>query len=112
MLQDLLDCGEARPITFLYGNESERDIAYRDVLDRAGRELGIRTVYAVAEGARGDQHPGIIDARLVREAIPDFGERTFYISGPQAMVKTLRRMLLAMGVRRSKIKTDYFPGFA
>ena len=58
------------------------------------------------------QYPGYIDERLVRVAIPDYLERTFYISGPQAMVKALRQKLLGMGVRRSKIKVDYFPGFA
>ena len=76
------------------------------------RELGIRTIYAVAKGARRGHYPGFIDARLVRAAIPDYLERTFYISGPQAMVTALRKMLRSMGVRRSRIKTDFFPGFA
>jgi len=112
MLQYLLDRGEARPITVLYGNEREADIVYRDVLDAAERQLGIRTIHAIAYDARHGQYPGFIDARLIRAAIPDFRERTFYISGPQAMVRDLREMLMAMGVRRSRIKTDFFPGFA
>ena len=66
----------------------------------------------MARGAERGQYPGYIDERLVRAAIPDYLERTFYISGPQAMVKALAPKLLAMGVRRSKIKVDYFPGFA
>ena len=112
MLQYLIDSHERRPIVVLYGAETQQDIAYRDVLGAARRELGIRTVLAVARGAERGQYPGYIDARLVRLAIPDYPERTFYISGPQAMVKALRDTLLAMGVRRSKIKVDYFPGFA
>jgi len=112
MLQYLIDSHERRPIVVLYGAETQQDIAYRDVLGAARRELGIRTVLAVARGAERGQYPGYIDARLVRLAIPDYLERTFYISGPQAMVKALRDTLLAMGVRRSKIKVDYFPGFA
>jgi Na+-transporting NADH:ubiquinone oxidoreductase subunit NqrB len=112
MLQYLLDRKEARPIIVLYGTEGQQDITYRDVLDAAWRELGIRTVHAVARGGERGQYPGFIDERLVRLAIPDYLERTFYISGPQAMVKALRQKLRAMGVRRSKIKTDYFPGFA
>lgn len=112
MLQYLLDRDEARPIVVLYGNERAEDIAYADVLDAAKRRLGIRTVYAVAQGAGPSQYPGFIDARLVRQAIPDHRERTFYISGPQAMVKALRHMLRRMGVRRSRIKVDFFPGFA
>ncbi|RWB61436.1 RnfABCDGE type electron transport complex subunit D [Mesorhizobium sp.] len=112
MLRYLIDRKEARPIVVLYGTESQEDIAYREVLGEARRELGIRTFHAVAKGALRGQYPGYIDARLVRLTMPDYLERTFYISGPQAMVKALRQKLLAMGVRRSRIKVDYFPGFA
>ncbi len=112
MLQHLIDRDEARPIVVLYGNDKPEDIAYRDVLDAAERELGIKTVYALAKSAERGQHPGFIDARLVREAIPDYRERTFFISGPQAMVVALREMLRRLGVRHSRIKVDFFPGFA
>ncbi|PTE06976.1 RnfABCDGE type electron transport complex subunit D [Mesorhizobium helmanticense] len=112
MLQFLLDRKERRPIVILYGTEGQQDIAYRNVLGAARRELGIRTFHAVVRGGERGQYPGYIDERLVRLAIPDYLERTFYISGPQAMVKALRKKLQAMGVRRSKIKVDYFPGFA
>ncbi|WP_027169486.1 RnfABCDGE type electron transport complex subunit D [Mesorhizobium sp. WSM3224] len=112
MLQYLVDRKEVRPIIVLYGTESQDDIAYRDVLGFARRELGIRTFHAIAKGAERGQYPGYIDARLVRLTMPDYLERTFYISGPQAMVKAVRKSLLAMGVRRSRIKVDYFPGFA
>jgi ferredoxin-NADP reductase/Na+-translocating ferredoxin:NAD+ oxidoreductase RnfD subunit len=111
MLQYLLDRKEARPIIVLYGTEGQQDIAYRDVLDAAGRELGIRTIHAVARDAVRGQYAGYIDDRLVRAAIPDYLERIFYISGPQAMVKALRQKLHAMGVPGSRIKVDYFPGF-
>ncbi|MER8693066.1 RnfABCDGE type electron transport complex subunit D [Mesorhizobium opportunistum] len=112
MLQYLIDRKEQRPIVILYGTQGQQDIAYRDVLDAAKQELGIKTIHAVAKGAERGQYPGNIDERLIRLAIPDYLERTFYISGPQAMVKALRQKLLVMGVRRSKIKVDYFPGFA
>ncbi|BCM20856.1 FAD-dependent oxidoreductase [Mesorhizobium sp. J8] len=112
MLQYLIDRQEARPIVVLYGTEGQEDIAYRHVLASARRELGIRTYHAVAKGAVRGQYPGYIDARLVRLTMPDYLERTFYVSGPQAMVKALRQKLVAMGVSRSRIKVDYFPGFA
>ena len=112
MLQYLIDEGETRPIVMLYGSETQDDIAYGDVLDTAEQRLGVRTIYAVARGARRGQYPGYIDARLVKAAIPDYRERTFYVSGPQAMVSAVRHMLTGIGVHRSRIKTDFFPGFA
>ena len=45
-----------------------------------------------ARGSERGQYAGFIDERLVRAAIPDYLERTFYISGPQAMVKALREI--------------------
>lgn len=112
MLQSLIDRGEARSIVLLYGNETEDAIAYGDVLDRARRELGIRTIHAIARNARSGQYPGYIDERLVRAAVPDFRERVFYVSGPQGMVRSIRAMLIRIGVPRRQIKTDFFPGLA
>ena len=86
----------------------------RSVFDRAGRELGLRTVYAVAEDAAPDRniHRGFIDEALIQREIPDFQERTFYISGPRAMVLRFQRALKELGVARSRIRVDFFPGFA
>ncbi|MEJ0097697.1 MAG: hypothetical protein WDM84_06985 [Bauldia sp.] len=112
MLQYLVDRGEERPIVVLYGNDRSGDIAYREVLGTAEAELGIRTTYAVARDPRKGHYPGFIDERLIRHAIPDYSERTFFVSGPQAMVKAIRGTLVRMGVHPSRIKVDFFPGFA
>jgi len=114
MLQYLIDRRESREIVVLYGNAREGDIAYTDVLDRASDELGIRTIYAVAEAAAPTEgmHAGFIDAALIRRQVPDYRERTFYLSGPHAMVTTFKRTLREMGVPRFRIKTDFFPGLA
>ena len=111
MLQYLLDRKERRGrSSSSTATKRQQDIAYRDVLDAARRELGIRTVHAVARGARRGQYPGYIDARLVRAAIPDYRERTFYISGPQAMVKALRQMLARDGRSPLADKGRLLPG--
>lgn len=112
MLRYLIDRDEPRDVVVLYGVNTPDDIAYRDVLDAAERNLGISTYYAVAEGASAEQHSGLIDKHMVRATVPDYRERVFYVSGPQAMVQAVRRMLIGMGVRRSRIKVDFFPGFA
>jgi glycine betaine catabolism B len=111
MLQYLLDRNEARPIVLLYGNECAEDITYRDVLDAAVGELGIQTIYVVARNAGPGEYPGVITGRLVRQVISDYRERTFYISGPQGMVKALRHTLRRMGIHNARIKVDFFPGY-
>jgi ferredoxin-NADP reductase len=112
MLQDLIDRRQRRPISVLYAVQRPADIAYGEVLDAAATELGIPTVYVVEQGAGAGQVPGIIDERLLRRTVPDFRERTFYVSGPQAMVEAVRVTLRRMGVSPSRVRTDFFPGFA
>jgi ferredoxin-NADP reductase/Na+-translocating ferredoxin:NAD+ oxidoreductase RnfD subunit len=114
MVQDLIDRKEQRPLIVLYGNEKTDEIAYAEVFDRADRELGTKTVYAIADEAqlRPNMHGGLIDAALIRREVPDYKERTFYISGPRTMVLRFRRVLRELGIARSRIREDFFPGFA
>jgi len=114
MVGDLLNRQDKRSVVLLYGVNKTDEIAYSSVFERAERELGLRTVYAVAdEQVRGSNfHQGFIDETLIQNEIPDFKERTFYISGPRAMVMNFRRVLRDLGIARSRIKVDFFPGFA
>ncbi len=112
MLQCLIDHNEPRPITVLYAADRREDFAYRDVIEHARRELGIRVAYAVAQEEVPGIHHGFIDEALVKRAVPDYLERTFYVSGPRAMVVACRDLLHRLGVPRSRVKVDFFPGLA
>lgn len=114
MVQHLLDTNERRPITMLYANRTRADVAYKDVFDRAQVMLGIQTVYALSDerSAAPGMIAGLIDSRLIAAEVPDYRERTFYLSGPRSMVEAFAATLAQMGVSRLNIKTDFFPGFA
>lgn len=98
MLGHLLATGERRDIVLLYSTKSEAEVVYRDLFARAERELGVKVSYV-----------RLIDEQMIRELIPDYRKRTFYLSGPDAMVSSFRKMLRHLGVYG--VKTDYFPGF-
>lgn len=114
MIQHLLERHEKRQITIFYANARAKDVAYADVLTRARKELGIRTVYALSEepSAIPGVHRGFITAELITRQMPDFRERTFYVSGSHAMVTHFTGVLRDMGIPRRRIKTDFFPGLA
>lgn len=116
MLKYLVDTGQQRDIVLLWGNRSADDIVYRDVLAEAQAKLGIKAVFTLTEGAAAPRNwpgsVGRIDARLIAEAVPDYRERTFYVSGPPDMVKGTERALRALGVSRRRVKKDFFPGLA
>ena len=112
MVQYMLDTKDTRSAVLLYGNKTQADIAYKDIFDRAQREMGLKTVHVLSDeqGVPGMQS-GLIDAALIAREVPDYAERTFYLSGPRGMVEAFTRVLLGLGVSRFKIKKDFFPGF-
>ena len=102
MIKYLVDRHEKRSVTLLYCCKTTKDIAYKDVFDAAEAELGIKTTYITS----------ILDAKMIAEEVPDFKDRTFYLSGPHGMVSAFDQILKKMGVPGSRIKKDFFPGFA
>ncbi|MBI4415050.1 MAG: oxidoreductase [Candidatus Kerfeldbacteria bacterium] len=116
IIKYLLDTHARRSILLLYACQTVGDIAYRDVFDQAERELDIRTMYVLSDtkaAPRDWKGPtGYITADIIRTYIPDFAERRFYLSGPQAMVSSYIGVLGSLDIPRRKIMTDYFPGFA
>ena len=54
---------------------------------------------------------GFLTVESLREEIPDYAERLFYVSGPQVMVGSLEDLLREAGVKPNRVKKDYFPGF-
>jgi ferredoxin-NADP reductase/Na+-translocating ferredoxin:NAD+ oxidoreductase RnfD subunit len=105
MAKDLSDREEKRDVVMLYSNRTAEDIAYREVFNEAADKIGMRTIYALTSGGR-------VTAEMIQKEIPDYRERTFYISGTQAMTHAFKEMLITLGVSRAQIKIDFFPGFA
>jgi len=115
MVKYLIDTHDSRSVTVLYGERSLRDIAYSDIFEAARTEVGVQTTYVVDEQSvqkLAHVTTGRITPDLIRAEVPDYLERLFYVSGPQPMVRSVRNMLLGMGVKRKAIKTDYFSGYA
>jgi ferredoxin-NADP reductase len=115
MIQYLLDARQRRPIVLFYANKSSNEVVYRDVFDRAERELGIKTIYTVTDPRKftvsWKGNHGYIDKHMIKREVPDYQDRIFYISGPHAMVTVFKDVLEEMGIRNDHIRTDFFPGF-
>jgi ferredoxin-NADP reductase/Na+-translocating ferredoxin:NAD+ oxidoreductase RnfD subunit len=116
MIKYLIDKGEKRDIVIFYGNKSFEDIAYQDIFDEAASKLGIKVIYALSDlqGTTDDWQGirGRITKEAIEQNVPDYKERLFYLSGPHAMVEAYQNVLEELGVKKSRIKVDFFPGFA
>ncbi|MEK7572180.1 MAG: oxidoreductase [Patescibacteria group bacterium] len=111
MTKYLLDTKEKRDIVLLYANKTEEEIAYKELFGEALR-IGMKTVYILSDAQADWQgKTGHIDEKMLQEEIVDYKERTYYLSGPIAMVDAYKRLLKQIGIATNKIVTDYFPGF-
>lgn len=115
MIKYLMDKKEKRDITVFYANKTKSEIAYKSVLEEAKKQIGLKTVYVLTSK---DTTPpdwtgkvGRIDQQMIEDEVSDYKNRKYYLSGPNAMVDAYKNLLLQMGVSRSTIITDYFPGF-
>lgn len=115
MIQYLIDTNQQRDIVLFYSNKNISEVVYTDVFDHAVEKLNLKVVYALTEAKevpKGWQgQVGFVNADMIKQEVPDFKDRTFYISGPHSMVTAFETALLGMGIRKNKIKIDFFPGF-
>lgn len=116
MVKYLLDKNEVRTITMLYSARTAPDIAYRDVFEQARATMGLDIKYVLAEQPNISRMPntvsGMITTDLIRQAVPDYLERIFYISGTHPMVEAMEANLIELGVHPRNIMVDFFPGYA
>jgi glycine betaine catabolism B len=114
MLKYLIDTRQPRDITLLYAQRTVDDIVYKDVLDEAQRQLGVKVALTLTDQAgiprTWSGYRGRVDRQMIRDTIPDYAERRFYVSGPPDMVNAAERELRSLGVRSGQIKKDFFPG--
>lgn len=115
MIQDLLDRKEKRDIILCYAASGTDELVYQDVFERAEREIGLKLHCILSQEKNVPKNwkgrTGRITTEMIHKQIPDYRERLFYISGPNAMTEAYKKMLLETGVKKTNIVTDYFPGF-
>ena len=116
MITYLLDTRQRRPIVMFYANKTAGDIVYKEVFDRAQRELGIKTIYTITDKQKlppaWNARVGYISPQLIKDEVPDYLDCIFYISGPPAMVDSFKAALRQIHIKNNQIKTDFFAGLA
>lgn len=115
MAEYLIDSKQKKDIVLFYACAAPSEFVYKDVFDKAGYSTGLRTVYVVTKPEKAPKNwagrAGRITEDMIKQDVPDYKDRKFYISGPNSMVQTYKELLANLGVAKNKIVTDYFPGF-
>ncbi len=110
-LRHLRDVGETRDIVLVYSVRSNDELAYGEELAASGVAVLVLAPEPPADLPPGWEYlgSGRLDASALADRAPRLRSRSAYVSGPPAMVNTLRRDLKRLGLRR--VKTDYFSGY-
>ncbi len=101
-------------ICLLYSNRDLEEVAFKsefDAMQKANpRFKAVHTLSRAGDDWAGRR--GRIDAALVREEVPDYRERLFYVCGPPQMVDALTDMLRnELQIPEAHIKTEGFLGY-
>jgi ferredoxin-NADP reductase len=116
MLKYLADNHEKRSIALIYSSASMQEVAYYDVFREAAENSGINTIFTFTDRTKLDPawkgHTGYVNEAMIEQVVPDYRERTFYVSGPHTLIDACDDAFSRMGIPRAQIKTDFFPGLA
>ncbi len=111
------DTGIPSDMVLLYSSRDEGDIIFRRDFDKIEkRNKNFRAIYTLTSpGTKQGMwtgRVGPIDDKMIKEEIPDYEERVFYISGPPKMVEAMADILKSkMKLAGDKIKTENFTGY-
>jgi ferredoxin-NADP reductase len=100
-------------ITLFYGCRTENEIAFRREIEDMQRENeNLKVIFIVNQASsqwRGAI--GVITSDMIKEEMPDYNERTFYVCGPPPMVQAIQKLVESIGLQKSQLKLEYFTGY-
>lgn len=101
-------------MVLLYSNRTVRDIIFKDDFDAMAKSYpSLRVAHVLCETEPGFKCTvGLINSRIIRNEIPDYRERKFYLCGPPQMVEAMYKLLAEeLGLQPDKIITENFQGY-
>lgn len=114
-VQWLIDTEQSRDVTLFYTALREGEFAYKEVFEAGGKAFNLKTVYVLTDEkeipSHWDGERGFITTDMLSKHVQDWQSHEYYLSGPNVMVESYKKMLTKAGVPRRSIHTDYFPGF-
>lgn len=110
ILRGLAVDGERRPVTLFFCNRIFDHILFRDELDALASRLNLRIVHVLSEppadwsGERGF----ISDEILKRHLPPGLTDFSYFVCGPNPMIRLTERNLNSLGVPLRRIHSEIF----
>lgn len=109
-----VDSALAINIVLLYSNRTVRDIVFKDDFDAMAKSYpSLRVAHVLCETEPGFKCTvGLINSQIIKNEIPDYLERKFYLCGPPSMVEAMRKILAEeLALPNEKIIMEHFQGY-
>ncbi|MCX5707162.1 MAG: FAD-dependent oxidoreductase [Candidatus Omnitrophica bacterium] len=114
MVKYAVDMNLGIEMILLYANRSIKDVVFKDDFEAMQKAYSkLKVVHLLSEPAPNFKStPGLINARVIRNEIPDFLERKFYLCGAPQMVEAMRKILSEeLSLPNENIITENFQGY-
>lgn len=101
-------------IVLIYANRSIRDIVFKEDFEIMQKGFSkLKVAHMLSEPTEGfKSRIGLIDSQTIKEEIPDYSERKFFICGPPLMVEAMKRILIEeLFLSKENIITENFVGY-
>jgi predicted ferric reductase len=107
LVEDLAE--QKKDIVLLYGNRSEKDIAFAEELTRlADAHKSFKMVNILSDQPDFLGEKGIIDVEKIKRLVPDLLEREIFLCGPVLMMDAIVSTLRSLGVSEELIHYEKF----
>jgi ferredoxin-NADP reductase len=110
----VVDTNLGTDMILVYANRTISDIVFKEDFDLMQKQYArLKVTHVLCEPAPGFKCTiGLINAQIIKNEVPDFGERKFYICGPPAMVEAMKKNLSEeLGMAEENIVTERFQGY-
>ena len=113
ILRFMTDTGDQRHVTVFYGNKDSESIVFRSELEDFAAHLPHLKVVHVLSDPQSDWegYRGYVRGEILEAELGDADGRTYYISGPPAMVSSMKDLLKERGVGRREMVLENFEGY-
>jgi len=101
-------------MVLVYANRSIEDIVFKEDFDIMQNQYPkLKVAHVLCEPAPGFKcSAGLINAQLIKNEVPDYSQRKFYICGPPQMVLAMEKILKEeLAVTKENIIIEQFKGY-
>ncbi len=114
LIKYIIDKKMDTDLVLFYGNRTSKDIAFKEDFDIMSRQYSkLKVVHILSEAEKEwNGKKGHIDKELIKQEMPDYTERKFYLCGPPLMVDSMLKILLdELSSPQENIITEKFSGY-